>query len=55
MDDLNTATESVKVGLSLLGESIGLIKKAKNIMPDSRDKQVIERSLDEANKAAKVA
>lgn len=55
MDDLSSAMDSVKTGLSLLGDSIGLIKKAKDLLPDSEDKEVISKSLLEADKAAKLA
>jgi hypothetical protein len=55
VDDLNTAMESVKMGVSLLGESIGLIKKTKDLLPESKEKDVITKSLVEADKAAKLA
>jgi hypothetical protein len=55
VDDLNTAMESVKMGVSLLGESIGLIKKTKDLLPESEEKDAISKSLVEADKAAKLA
>jgi hypothetical protein len=55
VDDLNTAMESVKMGVSLLGESIGLIKKTKDLLPESKEKDAISKSLVEADKAAKLA
>jgi hypothetical protein len=55
VDEISTAMESVRVGVSLLGESIGLINKTKDLLPDSSDKEVIERSLAEATKASKLA
>jgi hypothetical protein len=53
--DIPAAMQSVKVGLSLLGEAIGLAKKAKDVLPDSENKEAITRSLDEADKASKLA
>jgi len=55
MEEINSAMESVRIGVSLLGESIGLIKKTKDLLPDSDEKLVIEKSLIEAAKAAKLA
>ncbi len=55
MDEISTAFESVKAGVSLLSESIGLIKKTKELLPDSREKEIIEKSLEEADKASKLA
>jgi len=55
VEDLNTAMESVKIGVSLLGESIGLIKKTKDLLPESKEKDAISKSLVEADKAAKLA
>lgn len=55
MDDINSAMESVKIGVSLLGESIGLIRKTADLLPESRSKDAIEKSLVEADKAAKLA
>ena len=55
MDEISTAIESVRVGVSLLGESIGLIKKTKDLLPDSKEKEIIEKSLEEAAKASKLA
>jgi hypothetical protein len=55
VDDINSAMESVKMGVSLLGESIGLIKKTKDLLPESAEKDVISKSLVEADKAAKLA
>lgn len=55
MDDVGSAMESVKIGISLLGESIGLIKKTKDLLPDSNEKDIISKSLEEADKASKLA
>lgn len=55
MDEVATAIESVKTGISLFSEAIGLVKKTKDLLPDSKDKDVIEQSLIEASKAAKLA
>ncbi|EOW9411513.1 TPA: hypothetical protein ACMDVO_003661 [Vibrio cholerae] len=55
MDDLSSAMDSFKTGLSLLGDSIGLIKKVKDLLPDSNEKEAISKSLIEADKAAKLA
>lgn len=55
MDEISTAMESVRIGVSLLGESIGLIKKTQELLPDSPDKELIGRSLAEADKASKLA
>lgn len=55
MDDINSAMESVKIGVSLLGESIGLIKKTKDLLPESKEKDAISKSLIEADKAARLA
>ena len=55
MNDINSAMESIKLGLSLFAEAIGLAKKVKDVLPESKDKEAIEKSLDEAVKAAHVA
>lgn len=55
MTDIDSAMESVTVGLSLLSEAIGLVKKTKEVLPESEDKAAIEKSLQEADKAAKLA
>jgi len=55
MDDVTGAMESVKVGISLLAESIGLIKKTQELLPESQDKDAISKSLAEAEKASKLA
>ena len=55
MEDINSAMESVKIGVSLLAESIGLIKETKELLPDGKEKEVIEKSLKEATKASKLA
>ncbi|MFT7399065.1 MAG: hypothetical protein ACI832_002317 [Rheinheimera aquimaris] len=55
MDDVTTAIEGVRVGVKLLGESIGLIKQTKDLLPNGTDKTAIEKSLIEAEKAAKLA
>lgn len=55
MDDINSAMESVKLGLSLFSDAVGLAKKTKDALPDSKNKDTIEKSLNEAGKAAKLA
>ncbi|GEM77005.1 hypothetical protein [Vibrio sagamiensis] len=41
MDDITTAMQSVKVGISLLSDTIGLVKQTKDVLPESKEKQVI--------------
>lgn len=55
MDDVTTAIEGVRAGVKLLGESIGLIKQTKDLLPEGTDKTAIEKSLIEADKATKLA
>lgn len=55
MDEISTAIDGIKVGISLLSDSINLVRNAKEILPDSDEKKVIEKSLIEADKAAKLA
>lgn len=55
MDDLTTAMQSVRNGISLLSDTIGLVKQTKDALPDSQNKQAIEQSLEEASKATKLA
>ncbi|WP_444890630.1 hypothetical protein [Microbulbifer sp. DLAB2-AA] len=55
MDEVNGAMESVKVGLSLLSDAIGLAKKTKDALPNSKDKDLIDKGLNEAEKASKLA
>ncbi|HHX8438270.1 TPA: hypothetical protein ACVO1K_004429 [Vibrio diabolicus] len=55
MDDITTAMQGVKVGISLLSDTIGLVKKTKDALPESQDKEAIEKSLEEAAKATKLA
>lgn len=55
MDEITTAMQSVKVGISLLSDTIGLVKQTKDVLPESKEKQVIEQSLEEATKATKLA
>jgi len=47
--------EQIKVGLSLFSEAVGLAKKTKDLLPESKDKDVISQSLESADKAAKLA
>ncbi len=47
--------EGVKLGLSLFGQAIGLVKQTNDLLPDSKDKEAIEKSLEGAGKAAKMA
>ena len=55
MTEITEAMESVKLGLSLFGQAIGLAKQTKDLLPESQDKEAIEKSLEEADKAAKMA
>ena len=55
MPDIDSAMESVKLGLSLFSEAIGLVRKTQDLLPESDDKEAIEKSLKEADKAAKLA
>lgn len=55
MIELDSAMDSVKIGISLLSETIGLVKKTQEILPESDSKKAIEKSLDEAIKATKLA
>jgi hypothetical protein len=55
MTDIDSAMESFKIGLSLFSEAIGLAKKTQELLPESKDKEAVEKSLNEANKAAKLA
>jgi len=55
MDDINLAMESVKTGLSLFSEAIGLAKKTNDLLPSSDDKENITKALHEADKASKLA
>jgi len=55
MSDIDSVMASVKIGLSLFSEAIGLVKKTQEILPHSQEKEAIERSLNEASKAAKLA
>lgn len=55
MNEIAEAMESVKMGLSLFSEAIGLVRNAQNTLPDSKEKESIEKSLVEAGKAAKLA
>lgn len=55
MDEISTAMDNVKVGLSLFSEALGLAKKTKDLLPDSAEKQAIDKSLEEAVKASQLA
>jgi hypothetical protein len=55
LDDVTSAMEGVRIGVALLGESIGLINKTKELLPDSDEKVAIETCLKEAGKAAQLA
>lgn len=56
MNEIAEAMEGVKLGLSLFGrQAIGLVKQTKDLLPESHDKKAIEKSLEEADKAAKMA
>ena len=55
MPDIDSAMESVKLGLSLFSEAIGLAKKTHDLLPESDDKEAIGKSLEQADKASKLA
>ena len=55
MDDLPSTMESIKLGLALFSEAVGLAKKTQELLPDSVEKDAIEKSLAEAGKASKLA
>lgn len=55
MNDVREAMESVKIGLSLFTEAMGLAKTVQEALPESVEKDQIERSLAEAKKAANLA
>ena len=55
MNELAEAMEGVKASLSLFGQAIGLVKQTKDLLPDSQDREAIEKSLEEADKAARMA
>jgi len=55
MNDITEAMDSVKLGLSLFSDAIGLANSVKNTLPESKEKDSIEKSLFEADKAAKLA
>ena len=55
MSEINEAMESVKIGLSLFSEAIGLVKKTNDILPESDNKESVEKSLNEASKAVRIA
>ncbi|MDP5145683.1 hypothetical protein ORI98_04410 [Shewanella sp. ULN5] len=55
MDDSASTMESVKTCLSLFSEAVGLVKKTQDLLPDSVEKEAIEKSLAEAGKASKLA
>ncbi len=55
MSEITEAMESVKIGLSLFSEAIGLVRNVQDTLPDSEEKESIEKSLVEASKAAKLA
>lgn len=55
MNEINSAMESIKLGLTLFSEALGLVKKAKDVLPESKDKEAIEKSLEEADQAVHVA
>ncbi len=55
MNELTEAMESVKLGLSLFSEAIGLARNVQESLPDSDEKESIEKSLFEADKAVKLA
>lgn len=55
MDDMSAAMNSVKVGLSMFSEALGLVKKTQDLLPDSAEKDAIDKSLEEAGKASKLA
>jgi hypothetical protein len=55
MDDMTVAMAGVKSGISLLSDAIGLVRKTKDLLPESQDKEAIEQSLAQADNASKLA
>lgn len=55
MNEIDSAMESLKNGVSLFSEAIGLAKKTKDLLPEPKDKETIEKSLNAASKAADLA
>ena len=47
--------EQIKIGLSLFSEAVKLAKTTKDLLPESKDKDVISQSLESADKAARLA
>lgn len=52
---VKTAIDGVKTGLELFRTAIGLTKEAKELVADGVQKDTISRSLDEAEKASRLA
>lgn len=52
---IKTAIDGVKTGLDLLRSVIGLTRDAKELLPDGSQKDAITRSLEEAEKASRLA
>lgn len=55
MNDMFEAMQGVKLGLSLFSEALGLAKDVKDALPESGSKDAIEKSIAEADKAARIA
>jgi hypothetical protein len=55
MDEISAAINGVKSGVSLLSDAISLVYKTKDLLPESKNKEIIEKSLVEAEKASKLA
>ena len=55
MDDAPSVIENLKIGLSLFSETLGLVRTAKDVLPESADREAIEKSLDRADTASKLA
>lgn len=55
MTDITSALEHLKLGLSIFGESLGLIKKVRDLLPNSKEKEELEKQILEVEKSAKIA
>ena len=53
--DLDSAYEAQKSGLALFKDAISIAKGAKDLLPSGKDKDTIEQSLDEAERATRLA
>lgn len=53
--DMATAYETIKNGLSLFRDAISVAKGAKDLLPTGSDKETVEKSLEAAERASKLA